>query len=108
MTTFALNPFLNPSITILTNDFVPFQEYAFKSVLQNSQQIGLQFKHLQQEYKKGFLFKDFYGLNENRALSIEYEIQSAIKEKSYAKAVNKIPFSSQNHQIRINYRFRLI
>lgn len=65
-----------------------FQEYAFKSVLQNAQQIGLQFKHLQQQYKKGVLFKDFHDLNENRLLSIEYEIQSAIKEKSYQKGVN--------------------
>lgn len=65
-----------------------FQEYACQSVLQNTVQIAKQFKHLQNEYKKGFLFKDYHLLRENELLSIEYEIQSAIKDKSYNKAVD--------------------
>lgn len=64
------------------------EEYACKSVLQNAFQISAQFKRLQNQYKKAFLFKDYQELNENRLLSIEYEIQSAMKAKSYNKAVN--------------------
>lgn len=65
-----------------------FQEYACKSVLHNAYQISKQFKHLQNQYKKAFLFKDFQELNENKLLSIEYEIQSAFKAKFYGKAVS--------------------
>lgn len=64
-----------------------FQEYLCKSVHQNTIQIANQFKHLQNEYKKGFLFKDFHHLPENELLPIEYKIQSAIKSKLYTKAV---------------------
>ncbi|XP_031622436.1 GPI ethanolamine phosphate transferase 1 isoform X2 [Contarinia nasturtii] len=63
------------------------EEYIFRSVHQNTIQIANQFKHLQKEYKKAFLFKDFHQLNEVDLLSIEYEIQSAIKEKTYSKAI---------------------
>lgn len=76
------------------------EEYACKSVLQNAFQIASQFKHLQNQYKKAFLFKDYHELNENSLLSIEYEIQSAMKAKSYSKAVNCLShchFSSFEH-----------
>ncbi|XP_055319471.1 GPI ethanolamine phosphate transferase 1 [Sitodiplosis mosellana] len=63
------------------------EEYECQSVLQNTVQIAKQFKHLQNEYKKGFLFKDYHLLRENELLSIEYEIQSTIKDKAYSKAI---------------------
>lgn len=56
-------------------------------MLQNSIQIAVQFKHLQSEYKKAFLFKDYQNLNENRLLSLEYEIQNAVRDNSFDKAV---------------------
>lgn len=50
-------------------------------------QIATQFKYLQNKYKKAFLFKDFNDLIENRLLSLEYEIQSAVKSQDYEKTV---------------------
>lgn len=69
------------------------QEYKCKSVLQNTMQISKQFKYLQSQYKRGFIFKDYHLLSENDLLSMEYEIQSAVKAKEYQKAVSMI-FSS--------------
>lgn len=56
-------------------------------MVHNAAQIAKQFKHLQNQYRNAFLFKDYHELNENGLLSIEYEIQSAIKDKLYKKAV---------------------
>lgn len=50
-------------------------------------QIATQFKYLQNNYKKAFLFKGYNDLNENSLLSLEYEIQSAVKSQDYEKAV---------------------
>lgn len=65
------------------------QEYRCKSVINNAMQVANQFKHLQNKYKRAFLFKDFQDLNENRLLSLEYNIQNALKSKSYKEAVKQ-------------------
>lgn len=56
--------------------------------MQNAVEIANQFKHLQSKFKEAMFFKDYHPLNENRLLSIEYEIQTAVKEKSFHKAVS--------------------
>lgn len=63
-------------------------------------QISNQFKYLQNQYRKGFLFKDYQKLNENSLLSIEYELQSAFKANDFAKAVN-IHFVEPNNSVSI-------
>lgn len=62
-------------------------EYRCKCALQNAIEIANQFKHLQTQFKHTFFFKDFNELNENRLLSMEYEIQTAVKEKSFHRTI---------------------
>lgn len=56
--------------------------------MHNKAQITTIFKHLQDHYKKSFLFKDFEELNEIGLLSLEYHIQTAFKAKDYDEAVS--------------------
>lgn len=51
-------------------------------------QISDQFKFLQKKFQRGLFFSDFKDLNEKNLLSLEYEIQTAIKSKSFSKAVS--------------------
>lgn len=57
-------------------------------MLHNKAQITTIFKHLQDHYKKSFLFKDFEELNEIGLLSLEYHIQTAFKAKNFDEAVS--------------------
>lgn len=66
------------------------QEYRCRSAVNNAMQIATQFKHLQAEFKKSFLFSDFNELNERNLLKLEYEIQTAVKSGSYDHAVGDI------------------
>lgn len=61
--------------------------YKADALYNNARQIAAQFKHLQKHYSEGFFFNDFHGLSENSLLSLEYEIQLAIKEKRFVKAI---------------------
>lgn len=63
-------------------------EYKCRSVLQNLAQITTIFKHLQRNYKKAVLFRDFSDLDEASLLSLEYAIQKAFKSQNYAEAVS--------------------
>lgn len=56
--------------------------------MNNAMQISNQYKFLQSHYRKSAFFKDFHDLNEKNLLSLEYEIQMALKTKSYDRAVN--------------------
>lgn len=79
-----------------------WQEYKCKSVLGNAMQISNQFKFLQKKFQRGLFFSDFTDLNGKNLLSLEYEIQSAIKSKSFSKAVSRRPVVVR---IRINNNF---
>lgn len=68
-------------------------------MLQNTIQIANQFKYLQTEYKKAFLFKDYHQLNEVDLLSLEYEIQSTAKERDYSKTVIFLNFFNQKFNL---------
>lgn len=63
-------------------------KYKCRSVLQNLGQISTIFKHLQSNYKKAVLFRDFSDLDETSLLSLEYAIQKAFKSENYAEAVS--------------------
>lgn len=63
------------------------QEYKLKCVMNNAMQIANQFKYLQSHYRKSAFFKDFHDLNEKNLLSLEYEIQTALKSGSLDRAV---------------------
>lgn len=71
-------------------------------------QISKQFKYLQNQYKRGLLFKDYQDLNENGLLSIEYEIQSAIKAKEYERAVDIQFFTSFQKSVMFYYFMNLL
>lgn len=62
-------------------------EYKANAIYSNAQQIAAQYKHLQQQYRHGFFFTDYYALKENEMLSLEYEIQSALRSKNYKKSI---------------------
>lgn len=65
-------------------------KYKCQSVLQNLAQITTIFKHLQSNYKKAVLFRDFSDLDETSLLSLEYAIQKAFKSKDYVEAVSGV------------------
>lgn len=50
-------------------------------------QIASQFKYLQAQHRKGFFFSDFSKLNEPNLLSLEYDIQTAVKDNRFEDAV---------------------
>lgn len=91
--------------------FLFLQEYKCKSLLNNAMQISNQFKFLQNKFKKGLFFSDYHELNERNLLSLEYDIQNAIKSKLFTRAVNRIGVqhynSNSNLFIEI-FHFRLI
>lgn len=62
-------------------------EYKANAIYNNAKQIAEQYKHLQHEFAQGLFFKDFYALKENEMLSLEYEIQSGLREKNYKKVI---------------------
>lgn len=62
-------------------------EYKAKAIYSNALQISAQFKYLQNQYRQGFFFTDFHELSESNLLSIEYEIQTAIRTKDFKKAI---------------------
>ena len=64
----------------------------------NALQISSQLKYLQKEFRKGAFFKDFTELHDNSLLSLEYEIQNAIKIGEYGHAVSDEFHSSSDCQ----------
>lgn len=63
-------------------------EYRCRCAVNNAMQIAGQFKHLQAQFRKSLFFSDFNDLNERNLLSLEYEIQTAIKSGSYEHTVS--------------------
>lgn len=64
------------------------QEYRSRSAVNNAMQIASQFKSLQAQFRNGMFFSDFSELSERNLLSLEYDIQTAVKSGSYDRAVS--------------------
>lgn len=63
------------------------EEYKANAIYNNALQIAAQYKHLQHQYSQGFFFKDYYALKENEMLSLEYEVQTALRDGNYKKSI---------------------